>query len=351
MIPFHSSSNRAKVCRLRKLARATLDAYGLVNARFKLVRFAGNAVFRVIDPNPDSKHADLDIYKEGQYLLRIHDNREQETDAISLEMKWLKAIRKDTGLPVPEPVPALNGSMLIRLSIPGVIDERNCTLLRWVKGRYVTQNIRPCHFRAQGRIMAQLHNHASRWKPPAGLTKRRFDRAGLFEDDAGAGVPNSEAWALLPRHYLKPFEVVTRETTRIMNELGKGPDVYGLIHGDCGVDANVLFHKGEARVIDFDGSGFGYYLYDLSLALEHCWHTDDYPLFREGLLEGYREYRPLPDEQLRYLDLFLAAFYVYMGLWTVAVKKVHPDASGHPQRKQRWLERGLRYIKQHLTDF
>jgi Ser/Thr protein kinase RdoA (MazF antagonist) len=351
MIPLHKLSYRAKVCRLRKLARAALDAYGLVNARFNLVRFAGNAVFRVIVPNPDLKGLDFNIYKEGQFLLRIHDKREQPTDAIRLEMEWLKAIRKDAGLPVPEPVPALDGSLLVQRSIPGQIDRRDCTLLRWLKGRYVTKKIRSHHYRAQGRIMARLHNHSARWKPPAGLTKRRFDRDGLFEDDAGAGLPNSEAWALLQRKYRGPFESVAEKTGQLMRRWGKDPQLYGLIHGDCGVDANVLFHRGEARIIDFDGSGFGYYLYDLSLALEHCWHTDDYPLFREGLLEGYREYRPLPDEQLRYLDLFLAAFYVYMGLWTVAVKKVHPDASGHPQRKQRWLERGLRYIKQHLTDF
>ena len=129
-----------------------------------------------------------------------------------------------------------------------------------------------------------------------------------------------------------------------MNELGKGPDVYGLIHGDCGVDANVLFHKGKARIIDFDGSGFGYYLYDLSLALEHCWDDKEHPRYRDALLDGYAEFRSGAGMQLKHMDLFLAAFYVYMGLWTVAVEKVYPDAPGHPQRRQRWLKRGSKYI-------
>lgn len=350
MIPSPELSYRAKVCRLRGLALAALNGYGLENARFKLIRISGNAVFRVNDPSRKLDGPDDDIYKEGQYLLRIHDKKEQPSDAVRLEMAWLNAIRKDTGLPVPEPVPDPDGSLVVRHSTPDIIDARDCTLLRWVKGRYVVKKIRPRHFRAQGRIMAQLHNHASGWTPPAGLTKRRFDRAGLFKDDAGAGLPNSAAWPLLPAEYRRRFERIADTTGRLMEAWGKDPSLYGLIHGDCGVDANVLFHKGEARVIDFDGSGFGYYLYDLSLALEHCWDDREYPLFRDALMEGYKEYRPLSDEQSGYLDLFLAAFYVYMGLWTVAMAKVYPDSPGGPRRKQRWLKRGLRFIKRHRLD-
>jgi len=199
--------------------------------------------------------------------------------------------------------------------------------------------------------MAQLHNHAERWRPPTGLTKRRFDSDGLFKDDVGAGLPNSEAWALLPRNYLNPFEIVAQKTTQVMKKLGKGSDVYGLIHGDCGVDANVLFHKGEARAIDFDGSGFGYYAYDLSLALEHCWDDKEYPRYRDALLGGYTEFRPRMDNQLKHMDLFLAAFYVYMSLWTAAVDKVYPNSPNGPYRRKRWLERGLKYIMQHFKDY
>lgn len=348
---FSDLTKLGRIRRFRQLAEVALEAYGLTEARLKFITLAGNAVFRVLTPDSQPDKSENDPFEKGQYLLRIHDPREQATDAIKLEMEWLTAIRRDTGLPVPEPVFAPDGRLLIQVSIPGIPDRRDVTLLRWMKGRFMGNNTRPYHFKAQGRLMAQLHNHSQNWQPPIGLSKRCFDSDGLFKDDAGAGLPNSQAWALLPQKYLKPFEETARKITRVMNKLGKSPSAYGLIHGDCGVDANVLFHKGEARIIDFDGSGFGYYLYDLSLTLEHCWDTDEYPLFRDALLEGYKEYRPLRDEQLRYFNLFLAAFYVYMGLWTVAVEMVYPDAPSHPQRRQRWLERGLRYIKHYLPDF
>ncbi|UCC79124.1 MAG: phosphotransferase [Candidatus Zixiibacteriota bacterium] len=327
------------------MAEAALEVYGFAEARLKFITLAGNAVYRVFASNSETDVSENDPFVKDQYLLRIHDCREQDTDAIELEMEWLTAIRRDAGLPVPEPVFTADRKLLIKVSVPGIPDKRDVTLLRWIKGRFMGNNIRPNHFKAQGRLMAQLHNHAQHWQPPPGLTKRRFNPDGLFKDDAGAGFPNSEAWALLPESYLKPFEAVARKTTQVMNELGKGSGVYGLIHGDCGVDANVLFHKGEARIIDFDGSGFGYYAYDLSLALEHCWDDKEHLRYRDALLDGYAEFRTGVERQLKHMDLFLAAFYVYMGLWTIAVEKVYPDAPGHPQRRQRWLERGLRYIE------
>ena len=133
-----------------------------------------------------------------------------------------------------------------------------------------------------------------------------------------------------------------------MDDLGKEPNVYGLIHGDCGVDANVLFWKGEAQVIDFDGSGFGYYLYDIALALEHCWDEPAYPQYLDSLLEGYAEFRPLPAEQLQHLDLFRAAFYVYMGLWAVAMDQTHPGSPNKLGRHEKWLGYGLRFIERYL---
>jgi Ser/Thr protein kinase RdoA (MazF antagonist) len=351
MRPFGELTYLGKVQRYRKLAKQALDAYGLGKACFRLIRMAGNVLFRVVESNIAFITQANDPYVEGRYLLRIHDSREQPTEAIELELAWLSAICREAHLPVPEPVPTLEGKLLQQVAIPGIPQKHDCSLLRWVKGRFVSNGIRPYHYRAQGRLMAQLHNHASRWEPPISQSKRSFDWAGLFREDAGAGIPNSEAWSLLPPRYLKPFEIIAKRTKRLMVEWGRSSDVYGLIHGDCGVDANVLFWKGEARAIDFDGSGFGYYMYDLSLALEHCWEEAAYPEYRDALLDGYSEFRSIRSEQSNYMDLFLAAFYVYMSLWTSAMDKVHPNSPNASKRRQRWQQRGMEFIKRFLADY
>ena len=346
MKSFDDLTHLEKAYRSRNLARAALEKYGLAEAKFRLVRIAGNAVFRVFK-QPTTDEAGSELYENGQYLLRLHDPLEQNTEAIGLEMEWLAAICEDSGLPVPMPVQNLQGNFITRCSIPGIPGERDCTLLRWLKGRRIIKNIRPYHFQAQGKMMAQLHNHASRWKPLKNFSKRSFDYDGLFRADAGAGFPHRDVWPLLPKKLLQPYNIIADKVSQVMNAWGKNPDVYGLIHGDCGVDANVLFWKGKAHIIDFDGSGFGYYIYDLALALEHCWDDKEYPRYLEALLKGYTEYRTIPDEQLNLLNLFRAAFYVYMGLWTIAVDQMHPNSPHRQARHEKWLDYGLRFIKQH----
>jgi len=323
MKPYKELTYLGRARRMRRLASVALEAFGLAEARFKLVRVAGNTLFRVFAPQP-TPAAD-DVHIDGQYMLRVHQPGYQAAGAIELELAWLAAMRRDANLPVPEPVPTLDGKLLTQVSIAGIPGERNCSLLRWVRGRFIPKNIRPHHYRAQGRLMARLHDHAAHWQIPPGLTKRHWDWDGLFKDVEGADMPESEVWALLPRRYHEHFKAVTKKVRRVMDAWGQGPDVYGLIHADLGVDANLLFWRGEARAIDFDDSGFGYYMYDLALSLEHCREHAEYPQFREALLGGYAEVRPLSQEQLEHYELFMAAFYVYLALWAAAMVPRHPE--------------------------
>jgi Ser/Thr protein kinase RdoA (MazF antagonist) len=131
-----------------------------------------------------------------------------------------------------------------------------------------------------------------------------------------------------------------------MSAWGDGPDVYGLIHGDLGVDANVLFHRGRARAIDFDDSGTGYWAYDLAVALEHCREDAAYTQYRDALLEGYRERRSLPEEQTRHLDLFQAAFQVYWSLWAAATGHLHPE---HRHALEGRMKRAARLAGHYLS--
>jgi Ser/Thr protein kinase RdoA (MazF antagonist) len=347
MKPFEELSYLGQIRRMRQLAQTALNAYGLSDVRFKFIRQAGNTLFRVNEANP-TLTTKTELYTQGQYMLRIHQPNYQTTEAIELELAWLAAMCRDANLPVPEPISTLNGDLLGQVSTPGIPGQRNCSLLRWVKGRSIRKDAQSHHYRAQGQMMARLHNHATHWPSPPGLTKRQYDWDGLFRDDVGEGLPASEAWSLLPQEYIKPFEGVTREVKQVMDEWGKGPDVYGLIHADLGLDANVLFWGGEARAIDFDDSGFGYYVYDLSLALEHCQENKSLPQFREALLDGYTQIRSLSEDQFKYLDLFLAAFWVYLSLWAAAMVHLHPK---HKETLLRRMERAFRLVKQYIANY
>jgi len=125
----------------------------------------------------------------------------------------------------------------------------------------------PWHLRAIGRLMAQLQNHASRWRRPSGFVRRHYDSNGLWGDDTGTNTTADEVWSRIPRRCFAAFNEVTKRVEHVMENWDKGPDFYGLIHADLGTKANVLFHGCEARPIDFDDAGFGYWIYDLAMPL------------------------------------------------------------------------------------
>ena len=302
-----------------RLAQAALGNYELPGARFKVLRHAGNVTYRVDATASGQQESAAGLYVPNRYLLRIHLPGYHTPEEIRSELQWLAALRRDAGIPVAEPVPTRSGELLCEVGVSGVPGRRYCSLLRWVKGRFVTKNVRLAHYEAQGRLMARLHDFASRWKPPVDFTRREYDWEGLFRDDAGTGFPSTDIWRQVPERYREPFEIVAERVRDIMEGLGEGPDVYGIIHADLGVDANVLFESGEARAVDFDDSGFGYYLFDLAISLEHCQEDAVFPDIRDALLRGYTELRPLPDKHVMNLELFLAAFHVYWSLWCVAV--------------------------------
>jgi len=335
-----------RIRRIRRLAKLALAGYGAGNARLRLLRQAGNTVFRVwTDDLPDGG-APAGLFDEGQYLLRVHQPGYQETGAIELELAWLTAMRREADLPVPEPVAARDGRWLLPMSDSAVPGTRNCSLLRWVKGRSAAKRFGLHHFRTQGRLMARLHNFSAQWRAPAGLRKRKFDWEGLFQNDVGSGMTNAEAWALLSPPNREAFSFVAEQIREVMEEWGQGRDVFGLIHGDLAIDANLLFWHGEPRAIDFDDSGFGYYVFDLGVALDVCRDSPSYRRYRDALLDGYAEFRSLPERQAEQIELFLAGSQIYWNLWATGGTHLYPGLRGeYAERIARTAQSAVQYAR------
>lgn len=339
MKPFEELTYQGRIRRMRQLAQCALNAYDMADTRIKFLRQAGNTLFRVNEATP-GLISKADLYVPGQYLLRIHEPGYQAPTAVELELEWLSSMCRDADLPVPEPVLTLDGRPYTQVAIPGVPEKRICSFLRWVKGHELKRDeIQPQHYKALGEVMARLHSHASCWQPPAGLSKRKYDWDGLFRKEGEDGLPSSEAWSLLPPEYIEPFELISEKMKQVMDKWGKGPEIYGLIHGDLGMGANVLFWNGDVRIIDFDDSGFGYYVYDLSIVLEDNQDHQIQPRFRDALLDGYSRIRPLSEDQIRNVNLFLAAFAVYWSLFAADAVRYHPED------REEIFERMSRYFR------
>jgi Ser/Thr protein kinase RdoA (MazF antagonist) len=182
--------------------------------------------------------------------------------------------------------------------------------------------LRPSHLTALGSAVAQLHEFAAHWKPPKRFTRFTWDWGSIL----GGSMfehPREELVATMPRKFQEPFEVVSREAKRVMKSLGKNADAFGMIHADL-YPENVLYQDGRACPIDFEDCGYGYWMWDIAVALcEWAW-TENWERMRDAFYEGYARVRALPEKQWKQLDLFVAIQFAAMLLWSSEFLKHDP---------------------------
>ncbi len=310
-------SYRAFLLRLRNLAKRALVEYGLEGARLKFQSIEGNGIYRVIIPSDNKKSPS---FQAGQYNLRLHQPGYMDPKFISSELEWLSALA-DSGIPVPRPFRNLNGDWLTTIeSEYDVPCSRNCSLITWISGR-LPKNPQIYHMKAVGNVIGRMQSQSIDWRKPKGFSRPHWDWDGLYGEGFQYGFEPEAARNSIPKGYHAAFTSAIEKVREGMEQLGKTKKVYGLIHADLGVDGNILFHKGEARPIDFDDCGFGYWLFDLGVALAHYFVEieNPNPEMRDALIEGYKETTPLPEIDLEYLDLFTVArlaqlVYFYHGM-------------------------------------
>jgi Ser/Thr protein kinase RdoA (MazF antagonist) len=327
MKPFHELTRAGQFRRLASVARHALRDYDLGDVSLSPLQYIQNATWGV-------------QCRAGQrYALRVHAPRRHDTAAIRSELLWLEVLRAE-GFVVPAPVRTVRRGLWTTASAEGVPEARVCTLLTWVPGRSPQRTRTPAVVRAIGRLMAGLHEHSSRFRIPESFVRPRWHHAGLFDRGAETGP----GWDRLTRRQERLFEAVRERAGEVMGRLGTGRSVLGLIHGDL-IFENVLFRRGQACAIDFDDCGFGYFLYDLAILLDRIEMRGDYPALRAALLDSYRQVRPLAGEHEAYLDLFVLARWVFLGVCFLSRPEFSDYAPRFMKIVEPKIERYLRAVK------
>lgn len=281
--------------RIRNWARAALERYGLRGARFALIKGGpGKLLFGV-----RSRH-------RGGFLLRVYEpHRRRDADFIESELIWLQALRREAGLPAPEPVRAEDGSLVPHVSFEGAFKPRPCVLLRWVPGTPGVGALGPEDISLIGSYAARLHRHSEQYDPPEKFVRpREWEWEWVFGEAAPLW---SEGERFLSASELEALRAAAERVRADLRDLGEDRSVFGIIHRDL-TPENFVFHEDRAYAIDFDQCGPGHYLFDLAVTLSalEAYGQSRAPTLQAALIEGYREERRLPEGHLRYLDTFMA---------------------------------------------
>ncbi len=283
---------------LQALAALVETRWNLHPAAIEPIKVRENAVFAV------------HLADGGKVVLRVHRRGYHSDEALQSERTWMLAL-EDHGIDVPRHVLSAAGRSFESAHIEGFAGERQVDVFHWIEGRQLgsieqgvaADDVRSV-YRNVGRIAASVHDQSSAWTAPAGFKRHAWDAEGLVgESPLWGRFWDLEALSASERPL---FLRLRHALLRDLGELGMTPDRYGLIHADL-VPENILVEGNNLRVIDFDDAGFGWHLFELATSLYFIRRDAVYEEARDALIEGYREVRPLPDQDLARLPMFLAA--------------------------------------------
>jgi Ser/Thr protein kinase RdoA (MazF antagonist) len=287
--------------RVRQCARNALAAYRChPDAQIELLNVSENATFLVTDPD------------DGLSVIRVHRLGYHTQLEIASELAWMDALRAEAGVRTPRVIAAADGRRIVTVperaaperaaperAGPGLAGPeragpglaggvvRQCVRFEFLPGAEpaLGDELTVGHFAELGEITARMHRHARTWVRPDWFTRFRWDYDAAFGREArwgrwrqGIGVGPAE------REILGRLDAVLGER---LAAFGTEPERYGLVHADTRL-ANLLVHGGGVSVIDFDDSGFSWYLYDLGTTVSFFEHSPLVPALIDSWLTGYR---------------------------------------------------------------
>ncbi|HEY1616130.1 MAG TPA: phosphotransferase [Streptosporangiaceae bacterium] len=271
-------------------AKAALEPFGFSPAAsVTLLSLSENATYRVDDP-ADGRAS----------VLRVHRTGYHPPGAVSSELAWLQALRRDEGLLTPAVYPAPDGREVVDIALGDL--TRQTVLFELLPGTEPPEDQLTEKFELLGQISARMHRHARAWARPAGFVRFRWDfdccvgaspRWGRWQDGIGVGPDE-----------LSVLDRAAALMARRLDRFGAGPDRFGLIHADIRL-ANLLVSGPDIQVIDFDDCGFGWFLFDLGTAVSFIEHDPRVPGLCDAWVRGYRTVAPLPPEETAEIPTFV----------------------------------------------
>jgi Ser/Thr protein kinase RdoA (MazF antagonist) len=282
----------------------------------------------------------VDTTGQGSFTLRVHRVGYQSRASIESELAWLTALRRDTALSIPEPIPGRDGRLLQSFETPD--GERLAVLFRYIEGREPQPDGDLAGlFVTLGTYAATMHNHVTGWQPPTGFERQVWQAATILDSDGPWGD-----WRMAPGVNERNRPILDRLDSALWLRLaayGTGEDRYGLIHADMRL-GNLLVDDSTTTLIDFDDCGFCWFAYDFAAAISFHETNPAVPALRAAWLEGYQSARPLGAVDLAAIDSMVMLRRMALLAWIgshnetrLAQQHVQGFADGTAQLAERYL--------------
>ena len=281
---------------LASAARA-IEAWELDATEFSLVSHSENIVFRV------------DTAGGRPFVLRFHRPGYHTLEELHGEFQWTAALNR-FGIGAPVPRYTRNEKAFVPVDLPELSQTRFVSLVEWVEGTAMATLIEEeagrsdlvKYFQRTGQIAARIHNQSAAWSVPAGFARHSFDAEGLMGREPFWGPFWQQS--KLTAAERKQIIYARDQIYRVLIDYGKRRKTYSLIHADLH-PGNLIITDDHLHIIDFDDCGFGWHLYELAVAISYYQDSPYYDAIQEAIVAGYRTERPLSDQDVDLIPLFV----------------------------------------------
>ena len=246
------------------------------------------------------------------YALRIHRKGYHDLDELNSEHMWTSCL-SNAGLLVPEAVVTRRGDAYKSVSFLNSDEYRYVGLVKWIEGTILNDLILDLEekevsdlYESLGKVVAKFHKATIAWEEPKDFKRHSFDTVGFLGSKPFWGR-FWEAQNATTREREK-LSLIRNNITESLSKLPKDINSFGMIHADLH-SQNVLIQGKSLSVIDFDDSGFGWYGFDLAVAI---WDRLDFTatgchfdIAYKSLIRGYIEERPNAKDIIETIPTFL----------------------------------------------
>lgn len=242
--------------------------------------------------------------KRGKYILRIGRPYYHSKAEIKSELFLLQLLAKHTSIHVSSPILGKDKEYVQEVIYEDI--PYYCVLFTFLEGDAPDENQKEkliCQFEQLGEITAQLHKFSIQNHHRL----QNIERIDWNFETILGPKPKWGRWQegkAMTRERLELFEEVSEKIRKRLEQYGKDPDRYGLIHSDLRL-ANLLVEGSQIKVIDFDDCGYGWYVFDLAASLSFIEHKPYVPALINAWMKGYQKVRPLSQEEIHNIPTFI----------------------------------------------
>ena len=280
MCSFDDLTPAGRTRRLRQLVIDYLaDHHAIHNARVQLLAsHSFNTMFRVDVGRDDAMTPQRSVVRVGS-TTRIHPVGVEQVEA-----QWLAALN-DAGLTTLRTIPDATGSWSTLYSSDGAPGPHVCTRFSWVRGRDLHRRIDARSARQAGRVLGELHAHASSWSCPVAIPSGLHARSAIYFGERNMVADYVSSYGSL-------FVEATGRVQQHIDELWASADEPHLLHGDFGPH-NILRYHNRLQPIDFQDLRLGLPVQDLGISLADLGYRN--AALVTPFIDGYRDVAELPD--------------------------------------------------------